>query len=100
MPEAAYCTPHPQGCALRLLVKPNARQSAFTGAQGGQLGVRLAARPVEGGANAELLHFLSKALGVPPSRLSLSKGTTSKFKQVVVAGLTVAEVEKRLAAHP
>ena len=49
-----------------------------------QLKVRLAAPPVDGKANAELLRFLADAFGVPLRNVVLVRGETSRQKVVRV----------------
>ena len=82
--------------------KPRASRSQVIGVRssptGDVLDVRLAAPPVDGAANAELLATLSRALGVPGRDLALDRGASSRMKRVRVAGLTPAEVLARLAA--
>jgi uncharacterized protein (TIGR00251 family) len=58
--------------------------------------VRLTAPPAEGQANAALLRFLGRALGVPASSLEILRGAASRDKLVRIRGLTAAEVLARL----
>ena len=58
--------------------------------------MKIAAPPVEGKANIELVDFLSEVLGVSKSRITIEKGTTSRRKLIAMEGLTEAEVTKRL----
>ncbi len=51
------------------------------------LKVRVKAPPIEGRANAALLAFLAKELGIPKSRLTLLSGDTSRYKLVSVDDL-------------
>jgi len=44
--------------------------------------IRLNAQPEKGKANAELISFLSKQLGLPKSCITVLKGTTSRDKVV------------------
>lgn len=78
--------------------KPNARKSAVTGVRDGALEVRLAAAPVDGAANEELVTFLAGRLGVPRGRVRLVRGTSSRAKRVQIDGLRVEEVRARLAS--
>ena len=71
---------------LELHVQPGASRTAVAGLHGDALKVRLAARPVDGAANAELLRFLAEALGVPRRDLAIEAGATSRRKRVSVAG--------------
>lgn len=67
---------------LTLHVQPGAKVTAIQGRHGDALKVRLAAAPVDGKANAELLRFLADALRVPRSAVQLIAGQTSRQKRV------------------
>ncbi len=73
---------------LDLHVQPGAKRTEPTGRHGEgtnqRLKVRLAAPPVEGRANAELLRFLAGAFGVPLRNVRLVRGETSRHKVVRV----------------
>jgi len=56
----------------------------------------IAAPPVDGAANAELLVLLASVLGVSKSSLRLVQGATAKSKVVEVMGLDAGEAMKRL----
>lgn len=75
------------GVRLRVRVKPRASKSRVVGVREGALEVAVAAPPVDGEANAELVAFLAKALGVGRSSVSVVSGDTSRNKLVRVAGL-------------
>jgi len=57
--------------------------------------IRVTAPPVDGKANAALCAFVAERAGVPPSRVSIVRGTTSRDKVVRVEG---AEAEAVRAA--
>lgn len=86
--------------AVRLAVhaKPRAKKSRIVGPREGALEVALAAPPVDGAANEELLRTLAKALGVRQRDVVLVRGDTSREKLVEIRGLTAAEVRARLSA--
>ena len=69
-------------------VVPRASRSCVAGEHDGALRVRVAAPPVEGAANEELVRFLARALGVPPRAVEIVSGHTSKTKRVRVHGAT------------
>ena len=73
---------------LALHVQPGAARTEVAGVHGAEgdvrLKVRLAAPPVDGKANAELLRFLAEAFGVPVRQVSLLRGATSRQKSVRV----------------
>jgi uncharacterized protein YggU (UPF0235/DUF167 family) len=53
---------------------------------------------VEGAANAELLAFLAKRLGVPRAAVTLVWGASGRRKVVEVAGVAVAAAAAALEA--
>jgi hypothetical protein len=59
--------------------------------------VQLAAPPVDGAANAELVEALAAALSVPRRDVVLVRGESARTKLVEVRGLPVDEVRARLA---
>jgi uncharacterized protein (TIGR00251 family) len=71
---------------LTLHVQPGARRTEVAGVHGTEgemrLKVRLAAPPVDGKANAELLRFVAEAFGVAPKQVSLLRGAASRHKVV------------------
>jgi uncharacterized protein (TIGR00251 family) len=69
---------------LTLHIQPGAGRSEFAGVHGDALKVRLAAQPMEGKANAELIRFLADAFGVPQRNVLLLRGETSRAKTVRV----------------
>jgi len=70
---------------LALHVQPGARHSEFAGVHGEAVKIRLAAPPVDGKANAELLRFLAGCFGVSSRQVSIVRGETSRRKTVRVA---------------
>lgn len=52
--------------------------------------IRLAAPPVDGAANAELIAFVAERLAVPKSRVHLIAGETSRRKTLTVDGFDAA----------
>ncbi len=58
--------------------------------------VRLAAAPVDGAANAELVETLAEALGLARRDVTLVRGGSSRTKVIAVRGLSASEVRARL----
>jgi uncharacterized protein (TIGR00251 family) len=81
---------------LQLKVTPNAARTAITGYGNGYLQVKLAAPPVKGKANRELIDFLSRTLGVKRSTITIVKGMTGRNKVINVEGLTRQEIIDRI----
>jgi uncharacterized protein (TIGR00251 family) len=70
------------------------RQGATVGEAA--IAIKLQAPPVEGAANAALLRFVAKRLGVPASAVQLLRGHTSRHKQIAVEGWTASAVREAL----
>ncbi len=95
--EGIRVTPTRDGAArFEVHAKPRARASRVAGAREGAVVVQLAAPPVDGAANAELVAVLAEALGVGRRDVSLVRGDTSRAKVVEVRGLSADEVAARL----
>jgi uncharacterized protein (TIGR00251 family) len=76
--------------------KPRARASRVVGVRDEALVVQLAAPPVDGAANAELVEVLANALSLPKRDVTLVRGESGRVKLVEVRGLTADEVRARL----
>ncbi len=85
---------------ISLRVYPRATKSEVAGFTDGVLQVRVAAPPVKGQANKELLAFLSKVLAVSKGALTIVKGHTSRSKVIAIDGLSQEEIMKRLSPKP
>ena len=77
-------------------VQPNASQNRVARFEDGVLHLRIAAPPVKGKANQELLRFLSDILEISQTSLTIEKGLTSKRKVIAVTGLTQQQVTELL----
>lgn len=83
-------------CTLRLKVIPNATRDALAGRTGEAFKVKVRAPALNGRANAALLVFLARRLGVSRSAVTLVRGEKSPHKVVHIAGLDDAEAGRRL----
>ena len=88
----------PQGATFQVRVHPRAKKNAITGEVGDALKVALTAPPVDGKANEACIEFFAKLLKVPRSSVTIAAGLASRNKVIRVAGLTAAEVRRRLEA--
>ena len=86
LPAAAWRREDGTALVLALHVQPGASRTEIAGTHGVagdmRLKLRLAAPPVDGKANAELLRFLAEAFGVPLRQVVLVRGATSRQKSV------------------
>jgi uncharacterized protein (TIGR00251 family) len=83
----AYSEKH-GSVTFQVYVVPRASRSEIVGEYNGALRVRLAAAPVDGAANEELIAVLAKALHVSRSAVEINSGHTSKLKRVTVSDCT------------
>ena len=80
------------GLILEIVVAPRAKRSKFVGFHGGYPKIALAAPPIEGRANEELVSFLKELLGLPGRDIELIRGDTSKRKAVLLRGISTEKV--------
>lgn len=84
---------------LAVRVTPNAKRSAFAGWTADEKGrpvllIKLAAPPVDGKANTELIRFLADELGCSKGQLTLLRGTSSRQKTVELPALVLERLPK------
>lgn len=80
-----------EGVAIHLHVKPSAKKTLLS-LEYGELVFYTREPPVGGKANASLIKYLSKLLGVPQSRIEIVRGGKSRDKVVLVKGVSREEV--------
>ena len=66
----------------------------------GSLLIRLAAAPVDGAANAELIGVLARALHIPKRDVTIVSGERSRNKRVRIAGMDAAAAIAKLVTSP
>jgi uncharacterized protein (TIGR00251 family) len=82
---------------LDVKVTPRAKRNQIVGwHQHSMVLVRIAAPPVEGKANDELVRFLAEKLGVAPEQVLIIRGHTSRQKVLEVEGVSEAEILRKL----
>lgn len=70
---------------IRIRVKPGARRGPLVEtAEDGVLVVSVRERAVDGAANTAVERVLAEHLGLPPSRVAITRGHTARVKTVVV----------------
>jgi len=72
---------------FRVLVVPRASKSEVVGEHNGSLRLRIAAPPVDGAANEELVRVLAKTFGVSRREVSIVSGQSGRVKQVRITGV-------------
>jgi uncharacterized protein len=76
---------------IDITVQPKSSRSIIK-CDGTTIKVYLNSPPVEGKANNECITLLSKALGLPKSRIEIFKGEKGKKKRIAINGLSTEEV--------
>jgi uncharacterized protein (TIGR00251 family) len=78
------------GVVIELLVQPRASRTRAVGEHDGRLKIQLAAPPVDGEANGELVGFLAAVFRVRKGDVRILRGETGRRKTVQIAGVTAA----------
>ena len=81
---------------LDVRVTPRAGRTGFAGMREDVLLVRLAAAPVDGAANEELINLIAKTLRIPRRDVTIVSGERSRNKRIRIAGLTQEAVMAKL----
>ncbi|MBP9748817.1 DUF167 domain-containing protein [Patescibacteria group bacterium] len=86
-----------QQTTLVVRVTPRAKHTQITGWRESMLCIKLAAPPVDGKANEELVRFLASLLGVPKSTIIIASGTSARIKRLSIAGLSEIQIRGLLS---
>ena len=89
MTVPSWCSAQGADLVLHLRVRPRASPEGFGGVRAGRLQVRVSAAPVDGEANERLMRILARELAVPVSSLVLTRGVTSRDKDVLVRAAAI-----------
>lgn len=73
------------GLTIHIQAQPGAKRTEVVGLYGDCVKVRLASPPVDGKANACLIEFLARRLGVKRTQIVIARGLGSRRKNVFVA---------------
>ena len=83
-----------RGLTFAVRIVPRASRSEFVGEQSGALRVRIAAAPVEGAANQELIKLLAKTFKLPQKAVAIVSGAASKSKIVRIQGADATRLQQ------
>ena len=87
-------TQQKSGLTFAVRVVARASFSGIVGEHDGALRVRVAAPPVEGAANRELIKVLAKSFKLPLNAVEIVSGVNSKSKTVRIQGADAARLEQ------
>jgi uncharacterized protein (TIGR00251 family) len=82
--------------AIAVHVVPRARKTEVAGRHGTAIKIKVAAPPVQGAANAELVRFIAERLRMPQSAVTIRSGATGRRKTVAVEGVAADVLTQRL----
>lgn len=86
------------GMGVEFLVKalPGSRRNEIRGAIGGALKISVTAVAEKGKANAAIVKFLSKELGITKRHIELVSGTVASVKRIRVTGIEMPTLETKI----
>jgi uncharacterized protein len=82
--------------SLVVHVQPRASRTEIVGRHGDAIKIRVAAPPVDGAANDELVRFLAERLGVRRAQVRVAAGASGRDKRIEIDGLDGVELQERL----
>lgn len=85
-----------RGALVTVQVQPGSSRTECVGIHGDAIKIRLAARPIDGAANDELIRFIAERCAVPRANVQLRTGATGRRKRLVVQGVTAEWLLARL----
>ena len=83
---------------ITVYVQPRAARTELAGLHDGQPKIRLAAPPVDGAANAELVAFIAQQLNIPKRSVRVVSGLSSRHKTVEIDGVSADSVTRALSS--
>ncbi|MEY4704216.1 MAG: hypothetical protein RL042_412 [Nitrospirota bacterium] len=84
------------GAVLSVHIQPKASATKCVGFHGDAIKIRVAAPPVDGAANDELVRFLACQLSIPATSVQIQSGASGRHKRILVKGVTTQLVLDRL----
>jgi uncharacterized protein len=96
-----FLTTTREGTLLSLRVSPGAKHTSLEGPYGDSaIKLKVAAPPVDGKANAEIVRYPAELLAVPRSGVAIVRGASSRDKTVLIRGQAREQTRKTLATQP
>jgi uncharacterized protein len=88
-----------EGAIVTVHVQPKASRTECVGMYGDALKIRVAARPIGGAANEELIRFLAERCEIPRASVRIRAGAEARRKRLSVMGVTAESLLARLLPH-
>ncbi len=77
-------------------VQPGARRNGFVGWYGELPKLAVAAPPVDGAANAEVVSAVASALGIRPRRVRIVGGESSRTKRLEIDDIDAGDLSRKI----
>lgn len=74
------------GAILTIHIQPRASATECVDIHGAAIKIRVAAPPIDGAANDELIRFLANRLSIPSTSVRIHSGAGGRHKRVLVKG--------------
>jgi hypothetical protein len=87
------------GAALDVRVIPRAKTTTIDGERDNAVLVRLAAPPVDGAANDELIRYISSLCGLPRRAVRILSGERGRRKRLALDGISADSVRELIRAR-
>ncbi|MGQ0667113.1 MAG: DUF167 domain-containing protein [Nitrospiraceae bacterium] len=93
----AIATDSSKGAVLTVHVLPKASRTECVGIHGDALKIRVAAPPVDGAANEELVRFIADRCAIPRTAVFIQSGAEGRRKRLRLKGISAQSALARLA---
>ncbi len=84
------------GVRLTIHVQPRASRTEVVGLHGDAVKLRIAAPPVDGAANEEVVRFLAEVFHLPRRQVAITEGFMSRRKVIDATGISVTQATAAL----
>lgn len=84
---------------VEIYIQPRASVTELAGTHAGLIKIRIAAPPVDNAANAALVDFIAKRLGIAKRAVRVVSGAASRRKVLEIEGVSAATISASLATH-
>ncbi|MCD6326846.1 YggU family protein [bacterium] len=82
---------------MKVRVQPGASRNEISSEPDGGIKLRITARAVDGGANQELIKFLSKTLKVSKSSIEITRGAKARTKWIAIKTLSADDISQAIS---
>lgn len=84
---------------LNIWAQPGAKKNMVVGEMDGAIKIKVAAPPVDGKANKELVTFIAKKLGLKKNAVTIESGEKSRRKTISIEGMEADDARRKLLSN-